>query len=235
MFMGGVHRSYPAIVPPGIPFGRNMGTLPESLYGRRWNVEGIQRDDEASATAKELLARVGRPGATTAEMKALGGNFRCGRCTEPLPDNWEAMVLHYTKERLRWKLVQERMREDPQSGFVYHDIHALSPSNAKPFAHYMTPQAAEEFITEHTSQVPYMMVCRLCERMGIEATFFHTLGGEVESPMVAHLRNVHDIAQAVPGQHFQRWMHDFNIFDPTSSEDEEGEDDEDDEDEFWEW
>ncbi|KAG9118263.1 hypothetical protein FRC07_007307 [Ceratobasidium sp. 392] len=230
LFRVSIFYSYPAIVPPAEK-PHIVGCPPEELFGKRWDPKEATRYDEGSAMARKLLARVGRPDATAAEMKALGGNFMCGRCNRNLPERWQEIVVHYTWEELRWKQAEAKMKEDPKSRFVYHNIHDLSPSNPKPFAHFITPQAAADITFEDISYDSMLMTCKPCEQMGIEANFCFSLNPDVdlESPIEKHLQNVHDIADPCPGQHFYRSINDIELVDPfPEEEDEEDEEDVDD-------
>ncbi|KAG8727529.1 hypothetical protein FRC11_012975, partial [Ceratobasidium sp. 423] len=152
-----LYRTYPAIVPRAVPLGLVIGG-PEGLnYGDRWNGSKFRRDDETSTVAKNLLARIGRPDAIAVEMKALGVNFRCGRCNRTLTDTWEDLVRHYTTEQTNYKRAQEKIGAEPQSGFVFHNTHGLEPGNPKPFAHLMTPQESAEYTFQASMQHSPMM------------------------------------------------------------------------------
>ncbi|KAG8728730.1 hypothetical protein FRC10_004617 [Ceratobasidium sp. 414] len=222
------YRSYPAIVPTASRFGVIIGAPDEELYGQRWDTGKVKRDDEGSAVAKELLARVGRSGATSAEMQALGMRFRCGRCIQTLPESWEELVSHYTTEQLRWKQATEKMKEEPKSQFVFNSTHDLGSGNVKLFAHFMTREAAADLMLQNSIHDMFMMTCKPCERMGIQARYFYTFAAGVESPVVQHLRDVHNIMEAIPGLHFQRWEFDPDFFNPFAFESDEGEDEDDD-------
>ncbi|KAH7335033.1 hypothetical protein B0J17DRAFT_708559 [Rhizoctonia solani] len=84
-----LHRTYPAIVPRAIPLGPVIGGPKNLNYDNRWDASRIRRDSKTSAVAKEMLARVGRLGATAVEMGVLGVNFMCGRCNRAFTDTWE--------------------------------------------------------------------------------------------------------------------------------------------------
>ncbi|KAG9112636.1 hypothetical protein FRC07_007890 [Ceratobasidium sp. 392] len=168
--------------------------------------------------SRELLARMGRSEATSAEMKALGGNFRCGQCIQELPDHWEGIVIHYRNEHNQWKQAQEKIAADPKSNFVYHNTHGLGPNNTKPFVYFMTPHDAAEFTIANAAHDSMLAMCKVCERMGIAANYPWTFNEEVESAMTEHLRNAHDVEQAIPGTHFDRAKFDIQFFDPFSEE-----------------
>jgi hypothetical protein len=85
--------TYPSIVPsapPALPFG--LSGSQEIRYGKRWDPSTVTWDNEGSAIAQVLLERLGCSDATSAEMKAIGHNLRCGRCDFRLPDRWEDLV-----------------------------------------------------------------------------------------------------------------------------------------------
>ncbi|KAG9124752.1 hypothetical protein FRC07_010376, partial [Ceratobasidium sp. 392] len=218
------HACYPVVVPPAAISGRNIGAPPETLYGWRWKAEDVKRDNEKSAVAKELLARLGRSGATTAEMKALGANFRCGRCTQPLPEPWDEMVYHFVKEEDRWKQAQAKMQQDPKSNLVYHNLHDLCPDNTKPAVLYMTAQATADYMMQQVTHGSHTMTCKVCERMGIPSVNYIHGSNEIHSPMVEHLQDVHDVAQAIPGLHFRPWVSNTGFFEPFDDEDDEDDD-----------
>ncbi|KAF8597366.1 hypothetical protein BDV93DRAFT_372572 [Ceratobasidium sp. AG-I] len=77
---------YPCLFPTTVSSGADTSD------DKRWNAKDVTWDSDASAVAKVLLRRLGRPDATYAEMKALGTNFSCQRCSEGLPNNWEDIV-----------------------------------------------------------------------------------------------------------------------------------------------
>ncbi|CAE6433663.1 unnamed protein product [Rhizoctonia solani] len=212
-----LNRMYPAIVPRAVP--AMTGGPDELNYGDRWNAGRIKRDDDMSAVARKLLVRAGRPDATSLEMKALGINFRCGRCNRTLTDGWEDLVMHYSVEQRRNRQAQEKIRSEPGRGFVYRTTHDLDSENPRPFAHLMTPQAAAEYMIESSLQHSPMMTCIKCQEMGIEARYFHTFAPGFESPIIEHLHNVHGVAVAQPGVHFQGWYGGPHLFDLSESED----------------
>ncbi|KAG8694082.1 hypothetical protein FRC11_002439 [Ceratobasidium sp. 423] len=213
-------HTYPGIVPRAAPFAVIFGGPDELMYGNRWDANIIKRDDETSAIAKELLALVGRPNASTAEMEALGGSFRCGRCNRTLPDTWSDLVWHYANEQSRWKQAQEKIAAEPKAGFVFKSTHDLEPGNTKPFAHFMTPQAAADYTIENSTHDMAMMTCMRCEKMGIQARYFHTSHPGIGSSMEEHLHNVHGITGPRIGFDFRYWENDMEYFDPFESDEE---------------
>ncbi|KAG8792356.1 hypothetical protein FRC12_006282 [Ceratobasidium sp. 428] len=225
MFKAGPHHSYPGVVSPGGQPRRITRASGEELCGKRyrWNAEEVKHDDEASTLAKVLLAKVGRSGATTAEMQALRARFRCGRCTQTLPETWESLVFHYHKEQTNWKQARDKIHENPQFNFVYHNIHDLELGSSKPFAHFMTPEATINFALGSAAHELHVMTCMPCERMDIQAKHLHWFYSYAETPMVHHLLHVHDIARPICGTHYERRAYFANRFDDEDT----------DEDEFW--
>ncbi|KAJ1300874.1 hypothetical protein OPQ81_002512 [Rhizoctonia solani] len=214
------NQTFPEVLPRATPFGLFSGCPEEFMYGERWDASAIRRDDETSALVKELLALVGRPGATSAEMNALGESFRCGRCNRTLPDSWKELVGHYAIEQSQWKQAQEKIKAEPRSGFIFNSTHDLEPRNPKPFAHFMSPQAAAEYTIESSAINMVMTTCMKCEGMGIQARYFHTFAPGADSPMKGHLRDVHNVTVARAGLEFRRWEHDLPFFDPFESDEE---------------
>ncbi|CAE6471514.1 unnamed protein product [Rhizoctonia solani] len=206
-------RTYPAIVPRAVPFYVILGGPEELKYGDRWNASHIKRDDEMSAVAKQLLVRAGRPGATSVEMKALGANFRCGRCIRMLADTWEDLVAHYNTEQRRHRHAQEKIRAEPERGFIFHNTHGLEAENSQPFAHLMTPQAAANYMAQLSMEHSPLMTCLKCQEMGINARYTHTFAAGFESPINRHLHDVHGVLAAQPGLHFQGWYDEPYFFD----------------------
>ncbi|KAG8792331.1 hypothetical protein FRC12_006401 [Ceratobasidium sp. 428] len=225
MFKAGPYHSYPGVVSPGGQPRRMTRASGEDLCGKRyrWNAEEVKHDDEASTLAKILLAKVGRFGATTAEMQALRARFRCGRCTQTLPETWESLVLHYHKEQTHWKQARDKIHENPQSNFVYHNVHDLGLESSGPFAHYMTPEAAINLALGNAAHELHVMTCMPCERMDIQAKYLHWFYSYAETPMVHHLLHVHYIAQPICETHYRRRAYFVNRCDDEDT----------DEDEFW--
>ncbi|KAG8792335.1 hypothetical protein FRC12_006405 [Ceratobasidium sp. 428] len=218
-----LYGTYPTLVPPAALFGAFVGAFDRLSQGERWSVEAVTRDLDASTIATNFLARMGRPDATSAEMKAIGMKFKCARCIQILPLTWEELVTHYRVEQGRWKQAKVTTKGDTKSQFAFRNIHELEqPLNAKPFAHLMTAQAAATFMVENTVHEMMMMTCQPCESMGVDARYFHKfeVGMGIESPMIQHLRDVHDIEHAVFGLHFRRWFLDPDIFDTFMSDEE---------------
>jgi hypothetical protein len=88
---------YPSIVPTARGFKMMSDTFvpKEMLYGQRWDPNQVTRDDEGSAIARVLLEGLGCSGAASAEMKAIGPKFNCGRCDRGLPESWEDLVREH--------------------------------------------------------------------------------------------------------------------------------------------
>ncbi|KAG8792333.1 hypothetical protein FRC12_006403 [Ceratobasidium sp. 428] len=213
--------SYPAIIPA--PAKTIHAVSDEKMLKERWSVKDITPDMEASAVTKELLTQMGRPGATSAEMNAIGARFRCGRCVQTLPQTWEELVSHYVEEQSTWKQAQKKIKENSKSSFLFHNTHDLRHLNPKPFAHLMSPQAAADLTNEITLRSMKTMMCKPCENMGVEARYLHTSEVGVESPMVHHLRDTHGIHHGAPGTHFVPWPVNLEhlIFGGSESSDEE--------------
>ncbi|KAG9120252.1 hypothetical protein FRC07_004329 [Ceratobasidium sp. 392] len=202
LFESYLEYSYPDILRPPTPAEALAGDPDEGRYVARWYADSVERDDKGSAMAKVLLKRMGRSGAATAKMSALGKNFKCGRCS--LIETWEFLVRHYAREQTRWERAQKRMKETSKSDIVYHPVHNLGPDNTKPFAYFLTsevPAPPENPVTK-----PIWMLCKPCKRMKIEASFRRSSQDNTETPMEEHLREVHDIEEAVHGVHFYRWQ-----------------------------
>ncbi|KAG8724210.1 hypothetical protein FRC09_020794 [Ceratobasidium sp. 395] len=204
MFKGDWHdHHFPNIVPEAYSWGRLIGFSEEVTYGERWDKRKFERDDDMSAMARNLLARVGRPDAVGAEMQALGRNFICARCHRTMSDSWEGLVRHYTAEQRQARLAQEKLRANPKSGFAYHNTHDLGPRNLKPFAHFLTSSQASDLDEETMDYQFYTMSCIKCEEMGIPARYSYTRSRNVDSPMQEHLRDVHGIPKGKMGVHFK--------------------------------
>ncbi|KAG8725327.1 hypothetical protein FRC09_002209 [Ceratobasidium sp. 395] len=231
-----VHYTFPAIVPRATPLGRIVGGAEDANDGQRWDSGKYARDHERSAIAKQLLALIGRPAATSAETDAFGENFLCGRCTWGLPGRWDTFVRHYAREQAQWKQAQEKIRAEPGLKFVYNNTHDLGPGNPKPFAQFMTPQESAEYSLQRTILDMPMMQCIRCDEMGIEGRYFHVYGttGPVKSPMLEHLRDVHEVTAPKFSKDYRQPDWDIEMHDPWEDEEEDGDEEEDsDEDDPW--
>ncbi|CUA73015.1 DNA mismatch repair protein MutS [Carboxydothermus hydrogenoformans Z-2901] [Rhizoctonia solani] len=194
--------TYPGIVPSGLPHEYFVGRSSEFTHGRRWDPSTIKRDYEASAIAKELLALAGQSEASSVHIKALGGQFKCGRCDRARVDSWEDLSRHYTTEQGRWRKAQEKIKAEPKSGFVFNSTHELEPGNTKPYAHLMTGNAAIDYMEKHDMFKMAPVKCMQCENMGIRARYSHS-DIPSDSPIEGHLRDVHDIEVVRAGVHFR--------------------------------
>ncbi|KAG8717808.1 hypothetical protein FRC09_013642 [Ceratobasidium sp. 395] len=181
------YYTYPAIVPVPTPPNRYSGVFDE---GKPWNTDGVGRHVAASAVAIQLLALVGRPDATGAEMSAIGKRFRCGRCLPDILLTWEELVIHYTLSQSRWEKVQEQLKDNLKSQYTFRDLHDLGQPNAKPFAYLMTTQAAADFTAECAANDTYSTKCYLCESLGLQAWYQRAFKAEIEGTMIRHLRDV---------------------------------------------
>ncbi|EUC62643.1 hypothetical protein RSOL_424590 [Rhizoctonia solani AG-3 Rhs1AP] len=206
-------RTYPAIVPRAVPPCVILGVPEELNYGDRWNASRVKRNDEMSGVAKQLLMRAGRPDATSVEMKALGIDFRCGRCVRTFTNTWEDLVMHYNAEQKRHRHAQEIIRAAPERGFIFHATHGLEPESSQPFAHLMTPQAAADYMVQFSMEHSPIVACLKCQEMGIEARYLHRFAAGFESPIIEHLRDVHGVLAAQSGLHFQGWYAEPYFFD----------------------
>ncbi|KAG9121934.1 hypothetical protein FRC07_001888 [Ceratobasidium sp. 392] len=189
----------------------------EPMHGQQWDASEVTRDDEASAAAKVLLARFGRPEATAAEMKALGQRFQCGKCNRGPLDDWEQLMSHYGAERRNWKTAQEKIEQDPDSSFIYNNTHDFGSGSVWS----LNPSAAADYMSADLARSMQMMTCKKCEQMDIPARYFHIAGMGVQSPIVRHLRDIHNVTEPELGLHFERWKHGFGFADSDelSSED----------------
>ncbi|KAF8691001.1 hypothetical protein RHS03_08885, partial [Rhizoctonia solani] len=206
-----LRHTYPAIVPRAVQLARVIGGPEELNYGSRWNSTKLRRDDESSAIAKELLSRVGRSGATSIEMEALGGNFRCMRCNRTLTDTWENLVMHFGKEQTQYRQGQEKIQAEPGRGFIYNNTHGLGPEDNRPFAEFMTSHEAADYAFEASMQPSPMMRCMKCEEMGINSRYFNTTIPGYENPIIEHLRDVHGVPKTKvrAGVHYRAWAGGF--------------------------
>ncbi|KAG9084849.1 hypothetical protein FRC07_013536, partial [Ceratobasidium sp. 392] len=152
-----VHHSYPALVPHAFPSGPIGGSPTEWNSRGRWKAKRISRDNKASVVAKKLLARIGRPDATSAETKAFGARFQCGRCAAGSPETWSGLVQHYAQEERQWKQAQEKI--PATSKIVYRNTHDLGPGDPRPFARLVPPQPSPSF-----QYMKPMMQCIWCEK-----------------------------------------------------------------------
>ncbi|QRV72015.1 hypothetical protein RhiJN_00029 [Ceratobasidium sp. AG-Ba] len=225
-----VKYTFPAIVPSAVPLGYIMGGAEDANDGERWNSSKYRRDHESSAVAKQLLALIGRPDATSAETEAFGGNFLCGKCTVGLTDRWDDLVHHYAREQAQWRRAQEKIQAEPDAGFVYNNTHDLGPGDAKPFARFLTPQESADYSIQGTMVDMPMMQCIRCDELGMEGRYFHVhhTGGPIPSPIVEHLRDVHEVVAPKFGKDYRRPDWDIVMRDPW-----EGEEYESDEDDYW--
>ncbi|CAE7194981.1 unnamed protein product [Rhizoctonia solani] len=174
-----------------------------SSFGERWDPSIIQRDEEGSAAANRLLARIGRSGASTAEMQALGERFRCGRCIR-MPDTWEQLVQHYAAQQKQWKRAQVKIAAEPEFGFVFNNTHDPEPGNKRPVVHFMTNEAAPDNLGVDAIHNMDVMTCALCDGMGIQAEYYYG-ANSIEDPMKQHLHDVHGVMEAEYGVHFRLW------------------------------
>ncbi|QRV72009.1 DNA mismatch repair protein MutS [Ceratobasidium sp. AG-Ba] len=213
------NSNYPNIVPPLVPFNRMMPGAEELYLGVRWDRGKLKRDDESMAISKELLARVGKPDATSAEMRALRGNFQCGRCTSALPVSWDRLVHHFGREEAQWKLSQLIKEADPELHLVYNRTHSLDPENNQPFAHFLTPEeSADRMLQVSTYDMP-LMRCLGCVDVGIDSQYLDLHGDfDIDSPILEHLREVHNVSSPIPGFHYREWEWDVTDSDPSDGD-----------------
>ncbi|KAG8723826.1 hypothetical protein FRC09_001587 [Ceratobasidium sp. 395] len=193
MFKGNYHdRYFPDIVPRAYSECKLIGFSEETTYGERWNKNKFERDDDMSAMARNLLARVGRPDAVGAEMQALGRNFICGRCRWIMSDSWEGLVrtIQPSNDKQDWRKRTSARIPSPDLRITTRTTSDLEiPS----------PDLDEETMDYQF----YMMSCIKCEEMGIPTRYFYTRSRGVDSTMLEHLRDVHGIPKGKMGVHFK--------------------------------
>ncbi|QRV86990.1 hypothetical protein RhiJN_15008 [Ceratobasidium sp. AG-Ba] len=223
------NSNYPTIVPPLIQFDRMMPGAEELYLGVRWDRGKLKRDDEAVAISKELLARVGKPDATSAEMRALRGNFQCGQCTSTLPVLWDRLVDHFSREEAQWKLSQLIKEANPELQLVYNRTHSLDPEDNQPFAHFLTrEESADRMLQVSTYDMPVMR-CLKCDDVGIDSRYLDLHGDfDIDSPILEHLREVHNVSSPISGFHYCEWEWYVADSDPSDEDqdDESGSEDE---------
>ncbi|QRV88464.1 DNA mismatch repair protein [Ceratobasidium sp. AG-Ba] len=208
-------RTYPDIVEDfTISRLKEEGKSSEPDHEEDENVGKLVRDDEFWAIAQKLLALVGRPDATHAEMSALGRIFWCGRCAAPLRLTWDNLVRHFAKEERRWRNAQKQMRLRRHGQLVYNRTHGFEPGSPTPFAYILAVKESEDREDEVRMESTLCMQCMMCERLGIKAVYAHLDPDEGGSAILEHLGDVHNLTTAIMGQHFCLYELDLDHADP---------------------
>ncbi|KAG9079866.1 hypothetical protein FS749_008206 [Ceratobasidium sp. UAMH 11750] len=191
---GDLCQAYPYNIPtvtqngPGTSFH----VQDKGSYGSHWDASKVKWDDVGSAIAHGILKSLGLPDATSAELGALRGNFKCGRC-DTRPDSFEGILVHYRSELNKDKTVQEAKRKDTRLAVIpYNYIHDVN-SDGPPIALLMTPQASAEYMSDRVGYQMHRMVCVLCEPFGERFDERYALIEGVELPLSQHLQDVHGI------------------------------------------
>ncbi|QRV86995.1 hypothetical protein RhiJN_15013 [Ceratobasidium sp. AG-Ba] len=231
MFKGhDVHHTYPTLVPCAAPTGTIRGSTAEWNTRGRWKPKRFSRDDDASAVAAKLLALICRPDATSAETRAFGARFECGRCTVNSPMTWDRLVQHYAREQRQWKQAKENIQlgKAAKSKVIYRNTHDLGPADPRPFARLVKPSSG---ISAYRSTA--VMECVRCERIGVSSHYDHEnrSGSNAQSPLVGHLKDVHEVVNPVHGVDFCRWSP--KIVYGASGLDDDTDEDSSDEDDFY--
>ncbi|KAB5589538.1 hypothetical protein CTheo_7013 [Ceratobasidium theobromae] len=168
------------------------------LLEDQWVLKTLKCDHEASTVARALLKWIGRPNATSAEMRALGTTFQCGRCR--YINTWENFIYHYTTEILNWRIGKQKLEELGSTHTIFNRTHDLDSTNGAFFK--FIPPNGERYKCLNESPEP--VLCKICQELGIHASYqwdrYHTSG---PSDISDHLRNVHNIRYPIMGDHFE--------------------------------
>ncbi|KAG8741693.1 hypothetical protein FRC10_002566 [Ceratobasidium sp. 414] len=170
---------------PGIDFRAQD----KRSYGKCWDAGKAEWDDVASRIARGILKSLGLPDATAAEMGALSGNFKCGRC-ETRPDSFEGMIIHYRVEQNDYEAVQEAKRKNKRlASTPYNHIHDID-SDGPPLVLLITPRASAEYMATRVGHQMNRRLCELCQPFGERFRERYALIEGVELPLSQHLRDV---------------------------------------------
>ncbi|CUA72842.1 hypothetical protein RSOLAG22IIIB_10350 [Rhizoctonia solani] len=184
--------------------------------GKRWDPTIFERNDEASAVSQKLLAQIGRPEASMADMEVLDRTFRCGRCCFK-PEDWDDLVQHYIIEQRRWKQAQRILKNARRSRSIFNRTHGFEPGNTKPLVYFTTPEEAE--YDSMCSSI--LMRCLRCENMSIDAAYSHISNEDgFDSEIKEHLYNVHDVKKPRFDSHYRPCDPGLRYFDSAESDEE---------------
>ncbi|KAG8733130.1 hypothetical protein FRC10_000407 [Ceratobasidium sp. 414] len=96
---------------------------PDLLITRRddeWNPKYFQACPDASRIAGGLLECLWMQDAANVELKVMGRQFVCGRCSDQKARDWSGIIRHYIEEQHRYK--QARSRLPKSSSDNRHDL-----------------------------------------------------------------------------------------------------------------
>ncbi|KAG8713122.1 hypothetical protein FRC09_019069 [Ceratobasidium sp. 395] len=157
-------------------------------YGVRWDHDPIAFDGQGTLICRRLLADLGRPNATHAELSIIGNNFKCGRCSFP-PTIWEVVVGHYREELDRWEQVESARKKD-QSLIPYNNLHDLAPDEHKPLVYMVSPKDAHETLKLNYALGVDRRFCGLCSHLGLDPRSYRLVAGDDSCALSRHLQDV---------------------------------------------
>ncbi|KAF8600702.1 hypothetical protein BDV93DRAFT_261418 [Ceratobasidium sp. AG-I] len=156
-------------------------TLPMRPVKKPFDVTSVKRNADAQATARTLLASLGKPNASFLEMRCPGQGFACGRCHDGSVKTWEDMVHHYVTQKRQWNDIQPSLSE---SGITYHNLHDPEMDTTRPLVQLVMPQ---DVLADMTGSEP-RRVCKVC----IKISGLPVVRG-AESKIITHVKEVHGI------------------------------------------
>ncbi|KAB5589540.1 DNA mismatch repair protein MutS [Ceratobasidium theobromae] len=161
----------------------------------QWDSKTLKHDHEASAVARALLKWIGRPNATSAEMRALGATFQCGRCHHI--NTWEGLIHHYVTEISRWRIGKQKLEERDSPHPIFNHTHTLDLTNGA-FFQFVPPSKDPDRLDQSLQSA----LCKICQELGIHVLCQWDSDHEL-SEISEHIRNVHNIRYPILGDHFE--------------------------------
>ncbi|KAF8597247.1 hypothetical protein BDV93DRAFT_527545 [Ceratobasidium sp. AG-I] len=161
------------------------------------NVNIYLRHTEAENIVKKMLAEMQMPDVAYMELDAMKRRFVCGRCTEKKPTTWDGLVIHYMQRQRQWNKNLNATSGGPiQHPVVFRNVHDVEwTTNPKPLVRILTEEESSQR-APRLFDYSNLVRCMLCTGTGRDFS-------DYVPDVVAHIQDVHDIAEPTEGLYYK--------------------------------
>ncbi|KAF8597245.1 hypothetical protein BDV93DRAFT_562495 [Ceratobasidium sp. AG-I] len=200
---------YPGIVASEDSFQEYVGR--KYYYHPKVDVDKYVRHTEAENVVKKMLAEMQMPDVAHMELDIMKRRFACGRCTEKAPMSWGRLVIHYMQRQRQWERDVKATGKGPvRHPVIFRNVHDVEwTTSPKPLVRILTVEESsrlESLPFEYSNRVR----CMLCTCTGRYCI-------DLVDGMVAHIQDVHDVAEPIEGLFYQKDM-DYSSNDISADE-----------------
>ncbi|KAF8596726.1 hypothetical protein BDV93DRAFT_50957 [Ceratobasidium sp. AG-I] len=161
------------------------------------NIDIYLRHTEAENIVKKMLAEMQMPDVAYMELDAMKRRFTCGRCTEKKAMTWDSLVIHYMQRQRQWKNDVKVTSGGPiRHPVVFRNVHDVEwTTNPKPLVRILTEEESSQRAPRLFDYSNFVR-CMLCTGTGRDFS-------DSVPNVVAHIQDVHDIAEPTEGLYYK--------------------------------